>query len=65
MKQSDIDVIKNICSVEEMAKRKIYIRKTQSLPALDIALLQKLAEKLDMLQVATETAETDGTIKFV
>lgn len=52
MKQSEINVIKNICSLQDLLTRKKYVRKTQNLPMLNVALLQKLAEANDTLQVA-------------
>lgn len=65
MKQSEINVIKNICSLQDLLARKKYVRKTQSLPMLDVALLQKLAETTDTLQVSVETRKGEDEIIFV
>lgn len=65
MKQSEINVIKNICSLQDLLTRKKYVRKTQNLPMLNVALLQKLAEANDTLQVATETRKGEDEIVFV
>lgn len=65
MKQSEINVIKNICSVQDLLARKKYVRKTQNLPMLNVALLQKLAETTDTLQVSTETRKGEDEILYV
>lgn len=65
MKQSEINVIKNICSLQDLLARKKYVRKTQNLPMLNVVLLQKLADANDTLQVATETRKDgDDEIMF-
>lgn len=65
MKQAEINVIKNICSLQDLLTRKKYVRKTQNLPMLNVALLQKLAETTDTLQVSVETRKGEDEIIFV
>lgn len=65
MKQSEINVIKNICSLQDLLTRKKYAHKTQNLPMLNVALLQKLAEVNDTLRVATETLKDEIIFVYV